>query len=76
MTHPLRVAENCTTYPLRKAQNLKTHPRSAPAHLIPTSPPPYTVWPVPEVNVCYLYQVGDGSLRAVADEPQTLFGLW
>ena len=37
MTHPLRVAENCTTHPLHKAQNLMTHPLSAPAH-----PPPYT----------------------------------
>ena len=36
MTHPLRVAENCTTHPLHKAQNLMTHPLSAPAH------PPYT----------------------------------
>ena len=35
MTHPLRVAENCTTHPLHKAQNLMTHPLSAPAH-----PPP------------------------------------
>ena len=25
MTHPLRVAENCTTHPLHKAQNLMTH---------------------------------------------------
>ena len=33
MTHPLRVAENCTTQPLHKAQNLMTHPLSAPAHL-------------------------------------------
>ena len=41
MTHPLRVAENCTTHPLHKAQNLMTHPLSAPAH------PPYTFWPVP-----------------------------
>ena len=32
MTHPLRVAENCTTHPLHKAQNLMTHPLSAPAH--------------------------------------------
>ena len=32
MTHPLRVAKNCTTHPLRKAQNLMTHPVSAPAH--------------------------------------------
>ena len=31
MTHPLRVAENCTNHP----QNLMTHPLSAPAH-----PPP------------------------------------
>ena len=38
MTHPLRVAENCTTHPLHKAQNLMTHPLSAPAH----PPPPYT----------------------------------
>ena len=37
MTHPLRVAENCTTHPLHKAQNLMTHPLSAPAH----PPPPY-----------------------------------
>ena len=28
MTHPLRVAENCTTHPLHKAQNLMTHPLS------------------------------------------------
>ena len=35
MTHPLRVAENCTTHALHKAQNLMTHPFSAPAH-----PPP------------------------------------
>ena len=35
MTHPLRVAENCTTHPLHKAQNLMTHPLSAPAHLPP-----------------------------------------
>ena len=32
MTHPLRVAENCTTHPLHKAQNLMTHPLSVPAH--------------------------------------------
>ena len=32
MTHPLRVAENCTTHPLHKAKNLMTHPLSAPAH--------------------------------------------
>ena len=32
MTHPLRVAANCTTHPLHKAQNLTTHPLSAPAH--------------------------------------------
>ena len=32
MTHPLRVAENCTTHPLHKAQNLMTHSLSAPAH--------------------------------------------
>ena len=32
MTHPLRVAANCTTHPLHKAQNLMTHPLSAPAH--------------------------------------------
>ena len=32
MTHPLRVAENCTTHPLHKAQNLMTHPLSAPVH--------------------------------------------
>ena len=31
MTHPLRVAENCTTQPLHTAQNLMTHPLSAPA---------------------------------------------
>ena len=37
MTHPLRVAENCTTHPLHKAQNLMTHPLSAPAH--PPPPP-------------------------------------
>ena len=35
MTHPLRVAENCTTHPSHKAQNLMTQPLSAPAH-----PPP------------------------------------
>ena len=32
MTHPLRVAENCTTHPLHKAQNLMTHPLSNLAH--------------------------------------------
>ena len=32
MTHPLRLAENCTTHPFDKAQNLMTHPLSAPAH--------------------------------------------
>ena len=41
VTHPLRVAENCTTHPLHKAQNLMTHPLSAPAH------PLYTFWSVP-----------------------------
>ena len=38
MTHPLRVAENCTTHPLHKAQSLMTHPLSAPAH-----PPPFPI---------------------------------
>ena len=32
MTHPLRVAQNCTTHPLHKAQKLMTHPLYAPAH--------------------------------------------
>ena len=32
MTHPLRVAENCSTHPLHKAQNFMAHPLSAPAH--------------------------------------------
>ena len=40
MTHPLRVARNCTTPPLPRVQQLMTHPLSAPAH------PPYTI-PVP-----------------------------
>ena len=43
MTHPLRVAKNCTTHPLPRVQKLMTHPLSAPAH----PPPPYTFWPVP-----------------------------
>ena len=40
MTHPLRVAEHCTTNPLHEAQNFMTHPFSALAHLNPTPPPP------------------------------------
>ena len=32
MTHPLRVAKNCTTQPLPRVQKLMTHPLSAPAH--------------------------------------------
>ena len=50
MTHPLRVAENCTTHPLRKAQNLMTHPLSAPANpplYFLTSPLQPFVRPVP-----------------------------
>ena len=39
MTHPLRVAENCTTHPLHKAQNLMTHLLFAPGH--PPPPPLY-----------------------------------
>ena len=41
MTHPLRVAENCTTHPLHKAQNLMTHPLSAPAYRPPPPLPLY-----------------------------------
>ena len=37
MTHPLRVAKNCTTHPLPRVQKLMAHPLSAPAH----PPPPY-----------------------------------
>ena len=44
MTHPLRVAEHCTTNPLHEAQNLMTHPLSAPAHLNPTPPPPPSLY--------------------------------
>ena len=32
MTHPLRVAKNCTTHHLPRVQKLMTHPLSAPAH--------------------------------------------
>ena len=43
MTHPLRVAKNCTPHPLPRVQKLMTHPLSAPAH----PPPPDTFLPVP-----------------------------
>ena len=39
MTHPLRVAKNCT-HPLPRVQKLMTHPLSAPAHPRPPPPPP------------------------------------
>ena len=32
MTHPLRVAKNCTAHPLPRVQKLMTHPFSARAH--------------------------------------------
>ena len=41
MTHPLRVAENCTPHPLHKAQNLMMHHLSALAYPAPHPPPPY-----------------------------------
>ena len=39
MTHPLRVAENCTTHPMHKAQTLMTHPISD-SPFRSTTPPP------------------------------------
>ena len=62
MTNPLREAENCTTHPLYKAQNLMTHPFPPPRH-------PYFLTSHPEVNVCYLYQIGEleGGRKSATD---------